>query len=112
VRTVNDTPILRDELRHLDLSDVAGTGRIGPIPPGEVLREEFLAPLGLSARALARDLGVPANRITGILNGDRAISAETAILLGDRFATSPEFWLNLQVAYDLEQARTRLGRAA
>jgi antitoxin HigA-1 len=55
---------------------------------------------------------VPSNRITEIVAGGRAISAETAILLGDRFGTSAEFWLNLQMAHDLEQARRQLGRAA
>jgi antitoxin HigA-1 len=83
-----------------------GAERIGPVTPGEVLREEFMVPLGLSGRALARELGVPSNRITEIVAGGRAISAETAILLGDRFGTSAEFWLNLQMARDLEQAKS------
>lgn len=79
-----------------------------PLTPGEVLREEFLAPLSLSARRLAAEIGVPTNRITGILHGDRAISAETAILLGRRFGNSPEFWLGLQMDHDLAIARDRL----
>ena len=83
-----------------------------PVPPGDVLREEFLAPLGLSARALARDLGVPPNRVTGILNGERAITAATALLLARRFGTSAEFWMNLQTAHDLELAREAMGEAA
>jgi len=90
-----------------DFSDVAGPLPIGPVTPGEVLREEFMRPMGLSGRALARELGVPSNRITEIVAGERAISAETAILLGERFGVSAEFWLNLQVAHDLEQARRR-----
>ena len=73
--------------------------------PGDVLLEDFLKPLGMSARALARDLDIPANRVTGIINGERAISAKTAILLSARFKTSAEFWMNLQVAHDLEEAR-------
>jgi antitoxin HigA-1 len=98
-------PIRRDELHRLDLSDVT-TGKLLPnITPGEILREEFMLPLGLSARALARDLGVPANRITGILHGERAITAETAILLSERLGTSSEFWMNLQTAFDLEAVR-------
>ena len=71
-----------------------------------------MEPLGLSARGLARDIGVPANRVTEIVNGERAVSAETAILLGRRLGTSAEFWLNLQIAHDLEEARRRMGAAA
>jgi addiction module HigA family antidote len=104
--------IRTEDTAGLDYSDVATTDRIGPIPPGEVLREEFMIPLGLSGRALARDLGVPSNRITEIVAGGRAISAETAILLGERFGTTAEFWLNLQTAHDLELARRHHGRAA
>lgn len=103
--------IRMEDVAGLDFSDVAGTGRIGPVTPGEILREEFMLPLGLSGRALARELGVPSNRVTEIVAGGRAISAETAILLGERFGTSAEFWLNLQMAHDLEQARRHLGRA-
>ena len=95
----------RKYLPSLDLSDTVTNDRIGPVPPGDVLRKEFMEPLGLSARALARDINVPANRITEIINGERAISAETAVLLGFRFATSPEFWLRLQSAHDLETTR-------
>ena len=101
-----------EDLAGMDFADVAGTERIGPVTPGDVLREEFMLPLGLSARALARDLGVPSNRITAILAGDRGITAETAILLGERFRTSAEFWLNLQMMHDLEQARQHMSRAA
>jgi addiction module HigA family antidote len=61
----------------------------------------------LSARALSRELGVPSNRITSILTDDQGITAETAILLGERFGTSAEFWLNLQVMHGLEKARRR-----
>jgi addiction module HigA family antidote len=82
------------------------------VTPGDVPREEFMVPLGLSARALARELGVPSNRITAILAGDRGITAETAILLGGRFGTSPEFWLNLQMMHELEEARQHMRGAA
>ena len=77
------------------------TNKMRPIPPGEILREE-LAELELSATALAHALKVPPNRITTILAGDRAVSAETALRLARHFGTSPGFWLNLQKAYELE----------
>mgnify|MGYP003366121150 CR=1 FL=1 len=96
-----------ENVTDLDLSDVATEQRIGRVTPGEVLREEFMAPLGLSARALARDLGVPSNRLTAILSGDRRITADTAILLAERFGTTAEFWMNLQMVHDLEEARLR-----
>ena len=75
------------------------------IHPGEILKEEFLIPLGISANRLAGSLGVPANRISAIVNGERGITGETAILLGRAFQTTPEFWINLQAHYDLEVAR-------
>jgi len=72
--------------------------------PGEILREEYLVPLSLSARALAKVLGVPANRLTEIARGTRDVSADTAIRLGRYFGTDPRFWLNLQAAHDLSKA--------
>jgi antitoxin HigA-1 len=72
--------------------------------PGEVLREEFLIPLGLSARALAKLLNVPPNRLTEIMRGTRDVTADTAIRLGRYFGTDPHFWLNLQAAHDLSKA--------
>ncbi len=72
--------------------------------PGEVLRHEFMEPNGLSARALAAELGVPANRISDLVRGARNLTAETAILLGERFGTDPRFWMNLQTNYDLSVA--------
>ena len=104
--------ITRAEAERMDFSDVSDGERLAPVTPGDVLREEFMAPLGLSARALARDMGVPANRITEILNGERAVSAETAILLERRFGSSAKFWLNLQASHDLEVARETMGQAA
>ncbi len=81
--------------------------------PGEVLREEFMKPLGLSANALALALRVPATRIGDILRAEkpRAVSAETAIRLARYFGTSPEFWLNLQSAYDLSRTLAEHGPA-
>nr|WP_294529480.1 HigA family addiction module antitoxin [uncultured Rhodopila sp.] len=84
-------------------------GRLPPAPPGEVLRHDFLEPLGLSAHALAMALRVPPNRITTILAGDRAVTAETALRLARHFGTSPGFWLNLQKAYELEVAERAEG---
>ena len=74
------------------------------VHPGEVLREEFLVPLGLSARTLAGAIGVAPNRVSEIMRGRRDISADTAIRLGRYFATDPRFWLNLQAAHDLSKA--------
>jgi antitoxin HigA-1 len=74
------------------------------IHPGEVLKDE-LAELGLSANAFAKALGVPANRITGILNGDRAITADSALRLSRYFCTTPDFWMALQAAYDVKLAK-------
>lgn len=74
--------------------------------PGEVLAEEYLKPLSLSASALAQAIGVPANRISDIVRQRRDISADTAIRLGKFFAVDPRFWLNLQTAYDLSLAES------
>lgn len=72
--------------------------------PGEILQEEFLSPLALSARALAAAIEVPPNRISEIVRGRRDVSADTAIRLGRYFGTDPRFWLNLQTAHDLSKA--------
>ncbi|MEX0839662.1 MAG: HigA family addiction module antitoxin [Parvibaculum sp.] len=77
------------------------------IHPGEVLAEDFMAPLGLSANALAKKLGVPANRVSAIVGGKRDISPDTALRLERAFGSSAEFWLNMQARYDLETARDR-----
>jgi len=77
--------------------------------PGEVLREEFMLPLGLSANALATALRVPATRIGEIVKGRRAVTAETALRLGRYLGTSAQFWLNLQAAYDLSRAEAEHG---
>ena len=74
-------------------------------PPGEVLKEEFMEPLGLSANMLARRLKVPPNRITAIINNKRSVTSDTALRLAQAFGTTPEFWLNLQMAHDLSAAR-------
>jgi antitoxin HigA-1 len=79
------------------------------IHPGEQLAEELNA-LGMSASELARCIKVPANRVTGILNGQRAVTGDTALRLGHFFGTSPEFWLRLQSLYDIRLAEQRAGR--
>lgn len=79
-----------------------------PIHPGETLREDLEA-LGMSAAELSRQLAVPVNRITQILNGARGITGDTALRLGHFFNTSPEFWLNLQKLYDLRMAEQTKG---
>ncbi|HEY5567828.1 MAG TPA: HigA family addiction module antitoxin [Gammaproteobacteria bacterium] len=79
--------------------------KLPPVHPGEILREEFLKPLKLSAYKVAKDLNIPANRITGIINEQRAITAETAVLLSHYFGTSAEMWMNLQARYDLRIAQ-------
>src|SRR3989449_6545483 len=79
------------------------------IHPGEQLAEELKA-LGMSAAELARQMHVPTNRVTGILNGRRAITGDTALRLGHFFGTSPGFWLNLQSLYELRLAEQRAGK--
>lgn len=80
------------------------------IHPGEVLLEEFLAPMGVSQNALARAAEVPPRRINEIVLGKRGISADTAVRLARVFGTSERFWLGLQADYDLEEARHSMGR--
>ncbi len=79
-----------------------------PIHPGQVLREDFLEPMGITAYRLAKDLHVPVTRIAAILKGGRGITADTALRLGRYFGTTPQLWLNLQVRYDLEVAEEAL----
>lgn len=81
-----------------------------PIHPGEILREEFLGPLGVTANHLAMELHVPATRIHEIVNERRAISADTALRLARYFGTTAQFWMNLQSNYDLELARDAAGK--
>jgi addiction module HigA family antidote len=74
--------------------------------PGEILEAEYLTPLGISSMALAKKLGVPGNRISDIVRQRRGMTADTALRLGRYFRTSPDFWMNLQSAYDLSKAAT------
>jgi addiction module HigA family antidote len=79
------------------------------IHPGEVLLEEFLAPMGICQNRIARNMGVPPRRINEIVHGNRAVTADTALRLARYFGTSEEFWMGLQADYDLEEARNKLG---
>lgn len=82
--------------------------KMRPIHPGEVLREEYLAPMGMSANRLARVLNVPANRITELAAERRAITADTALRLARALDTTPEFWMNLQQGYELRSAEREI----
>lgn len=104
--------IQREDLDEMDFSDLAeGTDLMPAVTPGEILREDFMVPFGLSANALARALHVPPNRITAILNGTRAITADTALRLARYFNTTPQSWLNLQKNYELDLAKRTVGPA-
>lgn len=85
------------------------TNKMRPIHPGEILREEFLLPLGLSANALALALHVPAPRINDIVRERRGVTPDTALRLARYFDTTPQFWLNLQTNFDLKQAENEAG---
>ncbi len=80
-----------------------------PIHPGEILLEEFMKPMGISINRLARDIAVPPGRISAIVNGKRAITADTALRLGRYFGTSPEVWIGLQADYELRIAQRTIG---
>lgn len=82
--------------------------KIKAIAPGEILKEEFLRPLGLTEYRLAQDIGVPPRRINEIVHGTRAITADTALRLGAYFKMSPQFWMNLQTRHELEVESDRL----
>ena len=101
--------IKRETLDDIDFSDLDAGDVIPLTTPGDILREDFMAPLKLSAYALAKATGVHANRITGILHGDRAITADTALRLAAYFGTSAELWMTLQMKHDLAVARQLSG---
>lgn len=81
------------------------------IHPGEVLKEEFLDPFGISQNLLARKISVPPRRINEIVLGKRGVSADTAVRLARYFGTSESFWMGLQTDYDIEEAKRALGKA-
>ena len=81
---------------------------LDPIKPGEILREDFMEPLDISINRLARDLSVPPNRVSEIVNGKRAITADTALRLQRYFGVEAQFWLNLQTEYDLRMMKRKI----
>ena len=85
------------------------THKMPPVHPGEILMEEFLTPMGISQYRLSRDISVPPRRINEIVHGNRSVTADTALRLGRYFGVSPQFWLNLQAHFDLEQQLNKLG---
>lgn len=87
-----------------------GKNGMRPVHPGEILREDYLAELEMSANALARVLHVPAPRVNDIVRERRGVTADTALRLARYFGSTPEFWLNLQTAYDLRRAEIAAGR--
>ena len=101
------TTIHTQDLDHTDFSDVITGNALRPIHPGEILREEYLNPLGMSANALAMSLKIPAPRINDIVREKRGITPDTALRLARYFGSSPEFWLNMQTAYDLRVAKEK-----
>ncbi len=84
--------------------------KLTPIIPGDNLLEEFLKPMGISQNQLAKDIKVPANRISQIVHGKREITADTALRLGKYFGIEPEFWLNLQMRYNMKIAINKVGK--
>lgn len=92
------------ENRKIDFSDISSGRRLPPVHPGEILREEFLTPLGISVYELAQALHVPRSRINDVTLGHRAITTDTALRLGRYFGTTAEFWINLQTRHDLDVA--------
>ncbi len=89
----------------------AGLADFPPAHPGDVLREDFLKPLGLSQYALAKAIGVSQMRVSEIVHGKRGLSPDTALRLARYFGTTAEFWMGMQATYDLECARDKLGNA-
>jgi len=90
---------------RVDFREITTGRRIAPASPGEILRDEFLAPLGVSVYALANAIKVPRSRVNDIVRGRRSVTADTALRLARYFGTTPEFWINLQSHHDLEIAK-------
>jgi len=102
--------IRREDLDKTDFSDVRSGRRLPPVHPGEILRDDFLVPLGISVYELAIAIKVPRSRANEIVLGRRAVSTDTAMRLGRYFGTSAEFWINLQARYDLDVAERTVRR--
>ena len=96
----------------VDLSDVIDHSRprMKPLHPGTLLRKEYLEPLGITAYRLAKDIGVPQNRVLAILGGKRAITTDTALRLARYFGTDAQSWINLQTHYELEVAQRTVAK--
>ena len=90
--------------QEIDFSDVSTGGRLPPVHPGEILRDEFLKPMNLSVYGLARSLKISRPRLNDIVLGRRGVTTDTALRLGRYFGMTPEFWLTLQTRYDLDVA--------
>ena len=95
---------------RVEFSDVASERALAPVHPGEILRDEFLAPMGLSVYRLARALKVSRPRLNDLVLGRRGVTVDTALRLGRYFGTTPEFWINLQTRYDLDLAERTVRR--
>ncbi len=110
----DDMNIRREDLDNglVDLSSVIEAGRppMRPTHPGQILKDEFLEPLGISAYRLAKDISVPVNRVTAIVTGSRSISADTALRFARYFGTDAQSWINLQARFDLETTRRAAGK--
>jgi addiction module HigA family antidote len=89
---------------------VMSTKKLHPIHPGEVLREEFIKPMGISQRKFAKKIGVPHTRLNQIIHENRSVTADTALRLSLALETTPEFWMNLQARYDLDETRDKSGQ--
>lgn len=97
-----------EELENMDFSDVAEGGKLRPVHPGEILREEFLVPLKMTPHALSMALQIPATRINDIVRERRAITTDTALRLAQYFGNTAEFWMGLQIDYDMAITRDSL----
>lgn len=97
------------ETGQIDFSEMMEGTLLAPVHPGDVLKHDYLEPLGMSVYGLAAKLSVPRSRLNEIVLGRRSVTAETALRLGRFFDTSADFWLGLQAAYDLEIARRAIG---
>ncbi len=104
--------VKRDNLDagRIDFAGVTTGRRLPPIHPGEILRADFLGPMGISVYVLAKAVTVPRSRVNDIVLGRRAITTDTALRLARYFGTTPEFWINLQARHDLDVAKGALGR--
>lgn len=101
--------IRRDQLGDIDFSDISSGRRLPSVHPGNILLKDFIEPMGISRYRVAKNIGVPQRRIDLICRGESAVTADIALRLARLLGTSPEFWVNLQGQYDLEQARLATG---